>query len=65
MRIVTMDMYDPLVPAGDSMVERTFLSCRTSRMTINRVRRMLSETEIEAFGILKLRGIVTQKPPCP
>jgi hypothetical protein len=36
------------------MAARMFLLCRTSRMTIMRVRRTLSETEIEKYGRPKL-----------
>ena len=47
--IVTMALHDPPIPAPPMAVQ-TFLVCRTSRMTIIRVRRMLSESEIEKYG---------------
>ena len=49
MSIVTMALYDlpiPVIP----MAARTFLLCRTSRMTIMRVRKMLSVVEIKKYG---------------
>ena len=46
-------LYSPPTLAG---VVRTFLLCRTSRATIMRVRRTLTVTEIEKYGILKLKA---------
>jgi len=47
MSMVAMALYISLAPAGDHVAARTFLPCRTSRTTIMRVRRTLSESEIE------------------
>ena len=47
MSMVAIVLYNPLIPAEDPVAMRTFLPCRMSRMTIMRVRRMLSEREIE------------------
>ena len=48
-----------LTLAEAPMVVRVFLLCRMSRVTIMRVRRTLSETEIERDGIL---GLDTAEP---
>ena len=48
--VVAMDLYKPLLPAGDPMAARTFLRHRTSRTTIMAVRRMLSESVIKYHG---------------
>ena len=50
MSMVTIVLYNLLIPVGDPMAARTFLSCRTSRMTIMRVRRTLTKTETERCG---------------
>jgi len=50
MSMVAMVLYSPLIPTGDPVAARTFLPCRTSRTTIMRVRRMLSDNEIEMYG---------------
>jgi len=44
-------LHNPLIPTKDPVAVRKFLACRASRMTIIRVRRTLSETEIERYGI--------------
>ena len=51
MNMVTMALHNPPVPAPP-MAVRMFLVCRTSRITIIRVRRMLSGSEIEKYGIV-------------
>ena len=48
--VVAMDLYKPLLPAGDPVAARTFLPYRTSRTMIMAVRRMLSESVIEYHG---------------
>ena len=55
-----MALYNPLIPTGAPMAERMFLLCRASRMTIIRVRRTLSEIEIEKYGRPKLMAIEFQ-----
>ena len=50
MSMVAMVLYNPLIPAEDPVAARTFLPCRTSRMTIMRVRRTLSEPDNERYG---------------
>ena len=57
MSMVEIALYNPLIPTGDPVAARMFLPCRTSRMTIVRVRRTLSETEIEMYGTPKRGGI--------
>ena len=47
--MVAMALYDPLIPAGDPVAARMFLPYRTSRTTIIRVRRTLSESESEMY----------------
>ena len=54
MNIVAMIPYNPPIPARDPVAARTFLPYRTSRMTIMRVRRALSETVTERCGRMKL-----------
>jgi len=54
MSMVEIVLYNPLIPIRDPVTVRMFLPCRMSRMTIIRVRRTLSETEIEMYGIPKL-----------
>jgi len=44
-------LYNPVIPAADPVAARMFLPCRASRMTIIKVRRILSETEIERYGM--------------
>ena len=44
--MVTTALYNPQIPVIPRAV-RVFLVCTVSRMTIMRVRRMLSESEIE------------------
>ena len=51
MSMVAMVLYNPLIPAGRPVTVRTFLPHRTSRMTIMRVRRTLSESEIDIHTI--------------
>jgi len=46
-------LHNPLIPTADPVTARICLPCRISRMTIIRVRRTLSETEIERYGIPK------------
>ena len=58
--MVTMALYSPATPAGAPMAVRMFLLCRTRRVTIIRVRRTLSETEIEKYGRPKLIAIEFQ-----
>ena len=60
MSIVTMALYNPVIPAGAPMAVRTFLLCRTSRETIMTVRRTLSPTEIEKYGMPKLMAMLFQ-----
>jgi len=45
------------------MIARMFLLCRTSRMTIIKVRRTLSESEIEKYGIVGMEGMQSQTTP--
>ena len=52
MNMVTMASHNPQIPVIP-MAMRTLLVCRTSRMTIIRVRKMLSEIEIDRYGISK------------
>ena len=52
MNMVMMNLYIPLIPTRDPVAARTLLPYRTSRMMIVRVRRTLSETEIERFKML-------------
>ena len=54
MSMVAMVLYNLLILGGDPIIAQIFLSCRTSRMTIIRVRRMLSETEVERLGRVKM-----------
>ena len=51
MSMVTIVLYNPLIPLADPVAARTFFPCRMSRTTIMRVRIMLSESEIERYGI--------------
>ena len=60
MSIVTMDLHKPLIPGGAPTAMRMFLLCRTSRVTIMSVRRMLRATEIEKYGRPNLKAIVFQ-----
>ena len=53
MSIVATALYNPPSPAGDPEATRTILTCKASRMTIMRVRRTLSETEIATHGMLR------------
>ena len=48
--MVTIALYDLLLPAVAPMALRIFLICRISRTTMMSVRRTLSETEIEKYG---------------
>ena len=50
MSMVTTVLYSPLNLDGAPVVARMSLPCRTSRMTIRKVRRILSETEIAKYG---------------
>ena len=50
---VMMALYDLLIPTGDTLAEQLFLLCVTSRITIARARRMLSETRIRVYGTLE------------
>jgi len=50
MSMVATATYNPPNPTRDPVAARTFLPYRTSRTTIMRVRRMLSESEIEMYG---------------
>jgi len=64
MSMVAMVLYTPLTPTEDQVVARMLLPRRTSRTTIMRVRRTLSESEIEnhaRFHGRKLTGSVTGK----
>lgn len=60
-----MVLHNLLVPVDDPVAARTFLSSSTSRMTIIMVRRMLSDAEIEVYGILRLMLVVFQRPYHP
>ena len=51
MNIVTLALYNPPLSVPP-MTVRTFLAYRMSLMTIMRVRRTLSESEIEKYGIV-------------
>ena len=55
--MVTMASHNPLVPVVP-MAMRRFLVCRMSRMMIMRVRRMLSDTEIDRYGRPKWEATV-------
>ena len=59
MNMVTMALHNPPLPVPP-MAVRTPLACRVSRMTIIRVRMMLSESEIEKYGTAD-----QAKPGCP
>ena len=50
MSMVAMATYNPPNPAKDPVAARKFLPCRTSRTTIMKVSRTLSESEIEIYG---------------
>ena len=65
MNMVAMILYNLLVSDGDPVAVRSVLPCRTSRVTIIRVRRMLSETEIDRCRRAKSTGIPTREPPHP
>ena len=52
--MVAMVLYNPPIPTRDPVTARMFLPCRMIRVTIMRVRRVLSETEIERCGRMKL-----------
>ena len=59
--MVVIVLYNPPIPAVDPVAARTFLPYRTSRTVIMRVRRMLSESEIERYargaqGLVFLEG---------
>ena len=60
MSMVTMALYNPVAPEGASMAVRIFLLCKTSRITIMSVRRMLSEREMEKYGRPKLMAMEFQ-----
>ena len=49
MSMVTITLYNPLFPVSPMEV-RMSLECRTSRTVIMRVRRTLSDSEIEKYG---------------
>jgi len=49
-----MVLYNPPIPDGDPTIARIFLPYKTSRMTIMRVRRTLSETATERYGRMKM-----------
>ena len=53
MSMVMTVLYSPPIPARAVAAVRVLLLCRISRMMIMRVRRRLSESEIEKYGILK------------
>ena len=63
MSMVAMVLYNSLIPAGDPVAARTFLPCRTSWTTIMRVRRVLSETEIEKYRMLDKRSLIFSLSP--
>ena len=56
-------LYRPPIPARAVAGVRVLLLCRISRMMIMRVRRTLSEIEIEKYGILKRILKVSQSTP--
>ena len=60
MSMVATATYNPLIPYGDPVAVRTLLLLRKSRRTITKVRRTLSETEIEIHGTLYLRRRMPQ-----
>ena len=51
MNMVLTALHNPPLPVSPIAV-RKFLACRVSRMTVIRVRRTLSESEIERYGML-------------
>ena len=55
MSMVTMVLYNPLIPVGASVVARMLLLRRMSRTIIMRVSRTLSESEIERYGTVDQR----------
>jgi len=57
MSMVQASLYNPLVTTADPVAARRFLPCRMSRITIIRVRRTLSEAEIERYGTANRGGI--------
>jgi len=61
MNMVEIVLYNLLIPARVPVAVRTFLACRMSRMTIIRVRRTLSETEIERCTTPNLENPRTEK----
>ena len=60
MSMVAMDLYNPPIPAGDPVAAQIFPPRMTSRTTIIRVRRTLSESEIERYARLDQTPIVTR-----
>jgi len=56
MNMVEIILYNLLIPARDPVAVWEFLAYRMSRMTIIRVRRTLSETEIERYAIPNLEN---------
>ena len=62
MNMVEIVLYNLLVPVRDPVAVRTFLPCRMSRMTIIRVRRTLSETEIERYATPNLENPRAEAP---
>jgi len=56
MSMVEIVLYNLPIPASGPVAVRTFLACRMSRMTIIRVRRTLSETEIERYATLDMES---------
>jgi len=59
-------LYNPLIPTEELVTARRFLPCMTSRTTIIRVRRMLSEAGIERYITPKLgtTGVTPVRPRC-
>jgi len=49
MSMVAIDLYNPLIPAGDAVAARTFQLYRMSRTTTMKVRRTLSESESDIY----------------
>ena len=52
--MVTMAVYNPPAPPEAPIAFRMFLLCRMRRVTIMRLRRILSEREIEKYEVPKL-----------
>lgn len=56
MSMVTMALYSSMIPSGPLMAVRMFLTRRMSRVTVMRVRGMLSEIKFAKYGRPKWRS---------